>query len=81
VTSASTRSCAAAGSGRARLAFAGRPPGAARAALRAFLAANPKRKHGAIDYRLEPLGLDARVLRERLRFYSERFGVPDEDCG
>jgi hypothetical protein len=30
---------------------------------------------------LEPLGLDAGALRERLRFYSERFGVPDEDGG
>jgi hypothetical protein len=48
------------------------------AAVRAFLDANPKGKHGAIDYRLEDLGLDGRALRERMRFYCERFSVPFE---
>jgi hypothetical protein len=46
--------------------------------VRAFLADNPKGKHGTIDYRLEDLGLDARELRERLRFYCERFAVSSE---
>ena len=64
------------------LAFAGRPPDERTdAALRAFLAANPRGKHGAVAYRLEPLGLDAGALRARLRFYADRFGVPDEDGG
>jgi hypothetical protein len=48
------------------------------AAVRAFLDENPKGKHGAIDYRLEDLGLDERERREALRFYCERFDVPFE---
>jgi len=60
-------------------AFCGEPlEGEVRANVRAFLDANPKGKHGTIDYRLEDLGLDEGELRERLRFYSERFGVPAE---
>jgi len=49
-----------------------------RARVRAFLDENPKGRHGTIDYRLEDLGLEARALRERLRFYCERFEVPFE---
>jgi hypothetical protein len=61
-------------------AFAGRTPDeATRRALRAFLDANPKGRHGAIDYRLEDLGLDAAERRAALGFYCERFGVPRED--
>lgn len=54
---------------------------AAQSRVRAFLDENPKGKHGTIDYRLEDLGLDARELRERLRFYCERFEVPLESGG
>lgn len=60
-------------------AFCGEPlEGETRSRVRAFLDANPKGKHGAIDYRLDDLGLDARELRERMRFYCERFEVPSE---
>jgi hypothetical protein len=63
------------------LAFAGQPPDdATRAALGRFLAENPKGKHGAIDYRLEDLGLEAGERREALRFYAERFEVPFEEA-
>jgi len=51
---------------------------ATQARVRAFLDENPKGKHGTIDYRLEDLGLDARELRLRLRFYCERFDLSFE---
>jgi len=35
-------------------------------------------RHGAVDYRLADLGLSADALRERMRPYSERFGLRDE---
>jgi hypothetical protein len=63
-------------------AFAGEPfAGAVADAVRAHLDANPKGKHGTIDYRLDDLGLDGAERRAALRFYSERFGVPSEDDG
>jgi hypothetical protein len=63
-------------------AFCDEPMGAAtRARVRAFLDENPRGRHGTIDYRLEDLGLDARELRERLGFYSERFDLPEEGGG
>ena len=43
--------------------------------LAAHVEANPKGKHGAHDYSLEEYGLSAEAVRERLRFYSERFDV------
>lgn len=46
--------------------------------VRSFIDANPKGKHGAVLYQLEPLGLDAEERREALRFYQERFDIPDE---
>ncbi len=46
--------------------------------MRAFLAANPRGKHGAHTYRLEDFGLDAAERRKALRFYQQRFNVPDE---
>jgi hypothetical protein len=52
------------------------PP--ARAAMRAYLEAHARGRLGAIDYRLEDFGLDAGERRRALRFYQERFGVPDE---
>jgi hypothetical protein len=51
---------------------------AAEAAMRAFLASNPRGKHGAHDYRLEDFGLDPDERRHALAFYCERFGVPIE---
>src|SRR5262245_18274709 len=61
------------------IAFCGQPlDEATRVRVRSFLDANPKGKHGTIGYRLEDLGLDAGELRERLRFYCERFEVPFE---
>ena len=50
----------------------------ARAAMRAYLASHARGRLGAIDYRLEDFGLDAAERRRALRFYQERFGVPDE---
>jgi hypothetical protein len=40
--------------------------------------ANPRGRHGAVEYDLGALGLDANVLRERMSAYSKRFGVRDE---
>ncbi len=47
-------------------------------ALRAYMDANPRGRHGSIDYRLEDVGLDAGERRRALRFYQERFAVPEE---
>ena len=44
-------------------------------ALDAFLADNPKGKHGVVDYRLEDLGVSPEERRRALAFYAERFGV------
>jgi len=61
------------------LEFAGQPvTDAARAAIRAFMEANPRGKHGTIEYRLEDVGLDPAERRAALRFYSDHFGVEDE---
>ena len=46
--------------------------------MRAYLEAHARGRLGAIDYRLEDFGLDAAERRRALRFYQERFGVPDE---
>lgn len=51
---------------------------AAEAAMRAYLAANPRGKHGAHSYRLEDFGLDSDERRAALRSYQERFAVPTE---
>ena len=40
--------------------------------------ASPRGRHGSIDYRLEDVGLDPRDRRRALRFYQERFAVPEE---
>jgi hypothetical protein len=61
------------------LEFAGHPMSdAARAAIRAFMDANPRGKHGTIEYRLADVGLDEAERRSALRFYSDHFGVEDE---
>jgi hypothetical protein len=48
----------------------------ARAAMRAFLAANPKDKHGAHRYTLEQFGLDRAAQTRRFARYCERFEIP-----
>jgi hypothetical protein len=61
------------------LEFAGHPVSdEARGAIRAFMDANPRGKHGTIDYRLEDVGLDAEERRAALRFYRDHFGVEEE---
>jgi hypothetical protein len=61
------------------LEFASHPvTDAARAAIRAFMDANPRGKHGTIEYRLEDVGLDEAERRAALRFYSDHFGVEEE---
>ena len=61
------------------LAFAGHPVSQeARAAMRRYLDANPRGRHGTIDYRLEDVGVDAGERRAALRFYSDHFGVEAE---
>ena len=50
----------------------------ARAAMRSYRESHARGRLGAIDYRLEDFGLDASERRRALRFYQERFGVPDE---
>jgi hypothetical protein len=51
---------------------------AAEKAMRAFLAANPQEKHGGHSYSFADTGLDAGLLRERTRAYTEFFNVPEE---
>ena len=61
------------------LAFAGQPvTDQARGAIRAFMDANPRGKHGTIDYRLEDVGVDFSERRAALRFYRDHFGVQEE---
>jgi len=43
-----------------------------------YQAANPRGRHGTIEYRLDDFGLDPAPLRARLRPYIERFGVTEE---
>jgi len=47
-------------------------------AVHSFMAANPRGRLGRIEYHLEDFGLDPRERRQALRFYQERFDVPDE---
>jgi hypothetical protein len=49
---------------------------AARRAMRAFLAANPKNKHGVHRYSLSQYGLDRKRELARLAHYCERFAIP-----
>jgi len=52
---------------------------AASAAMRRFLAENPKDKHGAHRYSLSAFGLDPDDLGRRFKAYREYFGVPREE--
>jgi hypothetical protein len=51
---------------------------AARLAIDAHRAAHPRGRYGRLAYRLGDLGLERAELRERFRFYEERFDVPEE---
>jgi len=51
---------------------------AARGAIRRYLDASPRGRHGRIEYRLEDVGLDAVERRAALRFYSDHFRIADE---
>jgi hypothetical protein len=50
--------------------------GTARARMEAFLAANPKNKHGVHRYSLEQYGLDRKREQARFAAYCERFDIP-----
>jgi hypothetical protein len=59
--------------------FAGQPFDArVRDALTAYQRANPRGRHGTIDYRLEDFGLDVTERQRALAFYAERFGLSTE---
>ncbi|MBV9485336.1 MAG: sulfotransferase [Frankiaceae bacterium] len=46
-----------------------------RQAMEEFLATHPRGRHGAVDYRPEPLGIDPAERRQALQEYADRFGV------
>ena len=46
-----------------------------RTAINAFLAANPKNKHGVHRYTLEEFGLSRAAEKARFSGYCERFGI------
>jgi hypothetical protein len=46
--------------------------------LEEYQAANPRGRHGTIEYRLDEFGLDAASLRTRLRLYTDHFAVREE---
>ena len=49
------------------------------AELAAYMDENPRGRHGRIVYDLAAdFGLDRAELRERFRFYTDRFGVQEE---
>ncbi|MFP6665225.1 MAG: sulfotransferase [Deltaproteobacteria bacterium] len=50
----------------------------ARQQMEAFRTANPRGKYASIQYCLEDLGLSEKLIRDRLGFYQDHFGVPDE---
>jgi hypothetical protein len=59
--------------------FSGQPwSEAAQRAIRSYMDASPRGRHGSIDYRLKDVGLEADERRRALRFYQERFAVPEE---
>jgi hypothetical protein len=60
-------------------AFADQPmTSAAQGAMRDYLAANPRGRHGTVQYLLEDFGIDPDERRRALRFYRDRFDLPDE---
>ena len=53
--------------------------GDVKAAMDEFMADHPRGKYGGVVYNLADFGLDADERRRALRFYSDRFGVVDEE--
>jgi hypothetical protein len=51
-----------------------------RAALDAYHRANPRDRHGRIEYDFASIGLDEGEVRERLGFYRDRIGVERDDA-
>jgi hypothetical protein len=49
---------------------------AAEAAMQAYIAANPKGKHGTHSYDLAEYGLSVEGVRERFKGYIERYDIP-----
>src|SRR5439155_23738217 len=49
--------------------------------MRAFLAENPRDKHGAHRYALAAAGLEAPTERRRYAAYQTRFGIVSENMG
>lgn len=52
--------------------------GSADLAMKAFIAKNPKNKHGAHHYSLEEFGLDRETEKQRFQFYMDAFTIPPE---
>jgi len=50
-----------------------------RSAMDQFMTDHPRGKWGSVEYHLEDFALDRAERREALRFYSERFGLIDEN--
>ena len=48
----------------------------ARAAMEKWRSETPRDKHGRHEYNPGEFGLDTAALRERFRFYTDRFNVP-----
>jgi hypothetical protein len=48
------------------------------AAMDDYVAAHPRGRNGRVDYRLSDFGLRAEELRERFRFYVDRFQLEEE---
>lgn len=53
-------------------------PAATQAAMQRFTANNARGREGRLVYELADFGLDVQHLRERTRFYSDRFGTRTE---
>jgi hypothetical protein len=53
-------------------------PAATQAAMQRFTADNARGREGRLVYELADFGLDVQHLRERTRFYSDRFGTRTE---
>jgi hypothetical protein len=45
-----------------------------------YQSAHPRGRHGRIAYKLSDFGLDGHRLRERLSFYTQRFGLDHENA-
>ncbi len=48
-------------------------------AMRTYLAARPKGRHGGGGYRFADTGLDPAEMRLQFAPYMERFAIPEED--